>query len=557
MFRRFFKKRYAEHVDPDEVLLDAYNLPAYNRYQLEGRLESPLSQYAPLLIMLTFLLVGGLFIGRLTFLQVVQGAHYSEQSERNGLAHSILFAERGVVRDRNGELLVWNEPVEHEPYASRGYADYRGLAHVIGYVRLPRRDTSGFFHRTQSEGVTGIELAFDERLRGTNGLALIETDALGRELSRHAMHPTQDGDSLMLTVDARLHDALYELIETRVRESRFESGTSVIMDITTGDIVALVSYPEFDLRVMSHATSTRAIQDLQNDSRKLFVNRAVTGLYTPGSIVKPMFALGALEEGIIAPERQILSTGALVVPNPYTPSQPTIFRDWRAHGLVDMRRAVAVSSNVYFFHIGGGFQQQPGLGITRLEKYARMFGLAEPTGIELGNDPAGVIPNPAWKKELFDDEWRLGDTYNTSIGQYAMQITPLQAARATAAVAARGRLVTPRLVLDSPIEHTRLPIADEHFTVIHDGMRQAVTEGTAQALQFPWLSIAAKTGTAEVGVRKELVNSWIIGYFPHDAPKYAFATLMERAPAGTMQGSPYVMHHFFQWMREHAPEYME
>lgn len=551
-----FRRSKRSEVDPHEVLLDAYNLPAYNRYQMEGRIESPLSKYAPALILVLFVLFGSVAIGRLAFLQVVHGAYYIEQSERNSLAHSIVFSERGVVRDRNGELLVWNESVPNEPYTARGYAAYRGIAHVIGYVRLPRRDTSGFFHRLHSEGVSGIEAAFNDRLTGENGLAIIETNALGEEISSHATQPAVDGESLTLTIDARLQDALYGLMETRVRESGFESGTSVIMDIHTGDLLALVSYPEFDPRVMTYATSSRAIQALQDDSRDLFVNRAVAGLYTPGSIIKPIMALAALEEGIIAPERQILSTGALVVPNPYSPGNPTIFRDWRAHGMVDMRRALAMSSNVYFFHIGGGFQEQEGLGITRMAHYLQMFGLGEPTGIELGTDPAGVIPTPAWKEERYGDEWRLGDTYNTSIGQYAMQITPLQAVRATAAVANRGYLVTPRVLTDTPVLRSRVAVKDAHFSVVQEGMRDAVREGTAQAINFAWLPMAGKTGTAEVGAQKELVNSWIIGFFPYDEPKYAFVTLMERAPAGTLQGSPYVMHHFFQWMREHTPEYI-
>lgn len=557
LFRSFVRQGKRTEVDPHEVLLDAYNLPAYNRYQMEGRIESPLATYVPALILLLFFLLASVAIGRLTFLQVVHGAYYTHQSERNSLSHSIVFSERGIITDRNGERLVWNESVPNEPYTARGYSTYRGIAHVIGYVRLPRRDASGFFHRMHSEGVTGIEAAFDERLTGENGLALIETNALGEEVSRHATQPTVDGDSLTLTIDARLQDALYELIEARVRESGFQSGTSVLIDVETGDLLALVSYPEFDPRVMTYATSSHAIQDLQEDSRDLFVNRAVAGLYTPGSIIKPIMALAALQEGIIAPEQKILSTGALVVPNPYSPGNPTVFRDWRAHGWVDMRRALAVSSNVYFFHIGGGFQDQEGLGITRMARYLKMFGLGEPTGIDLTIDPSGLIPTPLWKQEQYGEEWRLGDTYNTSIGQYATQVTPLQVVRAVAAVANRGYMVTPRLVADSPIVRAKVAVEDEHFTVVQEGMRQAVLEGTAQAVNFAWLPIAGKTGTAEVGVHKELVNSWIIGFFPYDKPKYAFATLMERAPAGTLQGSPYVMYHFFQWMREHTPEYVE
>ncbi len=554
---RIIKRKKVDEVDPHEVLLDAYNLPAYNRHQLEGRMESPLSHVIPVLLILFFVFTAGALLARLAFLQVVQGAYYAEQSSRNSLSHSILFAERGIVRDRRGEPLVWNEPVPGEPYTARSYAEYRGLSHVVGYVRLPRRDSAGFFHRLNSEGVSGVEAAYDELLTGTNGLAIIETDALGRRVSSHATKAALDGDSITLTIDARIQDKLYELMEERVREGGFESGTTIIMDIHSGDLLALVSYPEFDPAVMTFATSSAAIRNLQDDPRNVFLNRAVSGLYTPGSIIKPIVAIAALQEGIIPPERHILSTGALVVPNPYSPSNPSIFRDWRAHGMVDMRRALAVSSNVYFFHIGGGFQEQEGLGITRLERYLRMYGLGEETGVVFSSDREGVVPNPGWKLEQFDDEWRLGDTYNTSIGQYAMQVTPLQAVRATAAIANRGWLVAPRISDVTPVVRERIPVHDEHYTVIHEGLRQAVTEGTAAGVSFPWLSVAAKTGTAEVGARKELINSWLIGFFPYEEPQYAFVTLLERAPAGTLQGSPFLMHHFFQWLRNEGSEYLE
>ena len=146
------------------------------------------------------------------------------------------------------------------------------------------------------------------------------------------------------------------------------------MDIESGEIIALTNYPEYDSAILSSGSDPKIISGYFTDSRKVFLNRAISGLYSPGSIVKPFFALGALNEKIIDPAKEIFSSGELVLPNPYNPKNPTIFKDWRANGWTDMRMAIAVSSDVYFYQIGGGFGSQKGLGILNIEKYSRMFG---------------------------------------------------------------------------------------------------------------------------------------------------------------------------------------
>lgn len=554
----FFSKKKTKQVDPHEVLLDSQNLPSYNTWQFEGRFETPINQWTLIIVMGLFVIVGSAAVVRLGFLQLVEGSEFAERSEQNRLDYRLIFAERGVIYDRRGEELAWNAPNDEDVYTLREYTATSGFAHLLGYTALPRRDTSGFFHRTQVEGVAGVEEFYQERLTGENGLRIVETNALGDVWSEGTQKPPEDGESLTLTVDARLQAALHSFLRERSEAGTFQAGAGVIMDIHTGDVLALTSYPEFKPTAMTYATSSATIQAFQSDPRKVFLNRVAHGLYTPGSVVKPMMAMAALQEEIISPRKQIFSSGQLVVPNPYTPSQPTIFKDWRAHGNVDMRRAIAVSSNVYFFHIGGGFEGQEGLGITRIEQYMREFGLAEPTGSILDPDPLGVIPTPEWKEETFGESvWRVGDTYNTSIGQYGFLVTPLQLVRATAALATKGTLVRPRLVVDEEVEQTQLPIEEEYFEIAHDGMRQAVLEGTTQALNFPWVEVAGKTGTAEVGVHKEFVNSVVMGFFPYEEPKYAFVVVMERGPAGTLQGAPYVMYQMFRWMHENTPEYLE
>ena len=156
--------------------------------------------------------------------------------------------------------------------------------------------------------------------------------------------------------------------------------------------------------------------------------------------------MGALTEGVIDPYKKILSTGSISIPNPYFPDQKTVFKDWKAHGWTDMREAIAVSSDVYFYEIGGGFESQKGLGIVNIEKYAQLFGIGQKTGIDLPDEKGGIIPGPEWKIKNFKGEpWRIGDTYNTVIGQYGFQVTPLEMVRAISAIANYGTLVTPAL----------------------------------------------------------------------------------------------------------------
>jgi penicillin-binding protein 2 len=224
---------------------------------------------------------------------------------------------------------------------------------------------------------------------------------------------------------------------------------------------------------------------------------------------------------------------------------------------VDVRHAIAVSSDVYFYEVGGGFEGQKGLGIDNLDKYLRLFGFGSPSGLSGFDEPSGTIPTPEWKLKNFGgDPWRVGDTYHTAIGQYGVQVTPLQAARAVASIANGGFLVTPTLIASSTPERKDLGLSSHILDVVKEGMRLSVTEGTAAAVNLPYIKMGGKTGTAQVGVKNEYVNSWIVGFFPYDKPKYAFAIVLERAPAGTLFGAPAAAADFFAWMREHAPDYL-
>ncbi len=570
MFRsikRMLKKRGGsrQEIYPDEIFLDSQNLPEFDIHQFEGRIEKPISLATIVSISVIFSLLLVVLVGRAWVLQAAQGEEYARKSEANRLRQTVLFADRGAILDRRGEKLAWNAPVDTEgDFSTRVYTRESGLSHVLGYVKYPAKDKHGVYYRTHFEAIEGAEKEFDELLSGEHGLKITETDALGSVVSESTVRQARQGANVTLSIDARVSHRLYQSIKALAERVGFVGGTGALMDVHTGEIIALTSYPEYDSAVMALGADSKKISGYFSDSRKPFLDRFVTGLYTPGSIVKPYVALAALEEDVIDPKTQILSTGSISVPNPYDPTKKTVFNDWKAHGLVDMRRAIAVSSNVYFYAVGGGFQDQDGVGIDRIEKYLSMFGMAKSPQSGFFAGPAGTIPSPRWKDRVFPgDPWRVGDTYYTAIGQYGFQVTPLQMLRAVAALSNGGTLMTPSILsLASSTEASTLPadilpIQEGNLTIVREGMRLAATAGSASGLNVPYVSVAAKTGTAELGISKQFVNSWVMGFFPYESPQYAFVVLMERGPRTNLYGATYVMRELLDWMREYTPEYLD
>lgn len=573
MFRRFRRKKRIHEIAPEDIFLDSSNLPELSASQFEGRVEKPVAVKAIFAVGLCFSLVVAGFGYRAFSLQVMDGEEYAQVSRDNTLDRSLIFTTRGVIYDRNGEELAWNEAqvststatssasAHSEMYALRVYSPLDGLSHVVGFLQYPKADAKGAWWREEYAGISGVEHAYDTLLRGENGSAMVETNALGDTERENIVVPPKKGTDITLSIDAEVQNKLYTTLWSHAQKQGFKGGAAVIMDVHTGELLALTSFPEYDHNAFVSGDSA-AVKKASTDSRTPMINRAVSGLYTPGSIVKPMFAVAALQEGIISPEKEIHSTGALVLPNPYNPDAPSIFRDWTVHGWVDMRTAIAVSSDEYFYVVGGGFGGQRGLGIAKIDEYARKFGLASTTGIDLKGDTEGIIPTPEWKARVFgpDDPWRIGNTYHTSIGQYGFQITPLHAVRFTAAIANGGKLLKPQLLASSTPEYTDIGIKDEYLQIAREGMRMAVTsdrrDATVKSLYIAGIKIAAKTGTAQLGARNESMNSWSVGYWPAENPKYAYAVVLERAPAGTASGASPGLVPFFQWLVAEKPEYV-
>ena len=564
MIKKILRKQKIKNanffVEPDEIFLDSKNLQNFNRQQFEGRIEKPISKKTIFFIGIFFLLILVTFSTRLGYLQIKKGEAYLNKSENNILEKQIIFSDRGIIYDRNKIELVWNKNDEDKPVATRAYFS-PGFSHLLGYVSYPMQDSSGNYWQDEFIGKDGLEKEYNDVLKGVNGSKIVETDAKKEIHSENIINTPVRGKDLIITIDSSLQTELYTLIKTLSQNNSFKGGAGILIDVTNGEILTSVSYPEYNSEVLSKGEDSKKIEGYLSDTRKVFLDRTISGLYTPGSIVKPFFAIGALSEGVINPYKKILSTGSISIPNPYFPDQKSVFKDWKAHGWVDMREAIAVSSDVYFYEIGGGYQDQKGLGIVNIEKYAKLFGIGEKTGVDLPDEKEGVIPSPPWKAKNFSGEpWRIGDTYHTAIGQYGFQVTPMEMARAMSAIADYGTLITPHYVLgnkEAENKIIKIDLKKEDFNVIHEGMRQGVLVGTSTLLNVSYVKVAAKTGTAQLGVNKDKVNSWIIGFFPYENPKYSFSIMMETGPTSNSVGASYIMRQLLDWMNQNTSEYFK
>ncbi|MEK7609591.1 MAG: penicillin-binding transpeptidase domain-containing protein [Patescibacteria group bacterium] len=581
VFWKRLKRRRVMEIALDEIMLDSSNLPDFDTTQFEGRLERPISEATLYGIAVVFLSVIIIFFVQAINLQIIHGDDYKTRSEKNLLRPIPIFAGRGIIMDRNGKLLSWNAPTRmtsdvsvddqvkeirstmsaanEDTVATREYATSTGLAHVLGYVQYPSKDKNGFYYQEDFEGVSGIEKYYNQNLQGENGSRLIEVDARGSIVSENIVKPPAQGDNLTLSIDSRVQSALYKNIKDIADRVGFAGGAGIIMDVNSGEIITLTSYPEYSSQVMSDRLDTARVKNLLDDQSLPFLNRAVDGLYTPGSIVKPFIALGVLTEKIIDPATVIITMGSISLPNPYDSTKSTLFRDWKNNGPMDLRHAIQMSSDAYFYIIGGGYKDQKGLGIINIDKYLKLFGIGSLMPESFVQGKAGTIPTPDWKKKTFNEDWYVGDTYHTAIGQYGFQVTPIVMVRAIAALANSGTLLVPTIIKGEITKVDRIisEIAPKDFKIIHEGMRLSVLGGTSKALDVTYVNIAGKSGTAELGTTKEKVNSWISGFWPYENPKYAFVVMLEQGSVHNLIGAAAAMRQQLDWMNINTPEYFK
>jgi penicillin-binding protein 2 len=552
-------------IYPDEIFIDSRNIPGFDVQQMEGKIEKPISKKSFYSAIFVFAVIVMFFSSRIFFLQAVYGEDYAQRSENNSLKKIFIIPNRGIIYDKNGEKLAWND------IGARQYLEAGGFGHILGYLGLPSEEdvkNNKNIARDAVMGKNGMEKIYEKTLFGSAGIKISEIDSQNNVISESVQKQPEQGKDVVLTIDSKIQARFFDAIKSTAESRGFKGGAGIILDPNSGEILSLVSYPEYNSEILTKGEEKEKIESFIKDPNKPFLNRAVSGLYAPGSIIKPLMAIAALSEGVITPEKQIFSAGYISLPNPFFPDKKSVFNDWKAHGWVDMRKALAVSSDVYFYEIGGGFESQKGIGIKKIEEYAKMFGFDSETGIDLVGEASGTVPNQELKAKSNPDDpmWRIGDTYNASIGQGYFHVTPVEMAVYSAALANGGKIIKPHLAkvsegpsfAESAKDGPSLDnIPESYFQVVREGMRMGVVEGTAAALNVWGMEVAAKTGTAEVGAAKKYVNSWVIGFWPYNKPKYAFALVMEKGPYTNLVGAPAVMRQLLDWMTINTPEYLK
>jgi penicillin-binding protein 2 len=451
------------------------------------------------------------------------------------------------------EVLV--EPVRH-------YLTGPLMAHILGYVgpvdrsEYPDLRSKGY-QLDDRVGKSGVELTYESVLRGAVGRKQVEIDAFGREIRTLSSTLARPGLSLVLTIDLDLQQKVTEILQQAMANGSRNAG-AVVLDIRTGEVLALVSLPAFDNNVFSNTLTEEELQALLDNPGRPLLNHTISEMYPPGSIFKQVTGVAALQEGVATPSTTITSRGYITVPNQYDPSIRYVFRDWAALGALNFYGGVAMSSDVYFYYLAGGYYEGGrevfhGLEVETLARYARAFGLGAPTGIDLPGESAGLVPDPAWKERTLHEPWVIGDTYNMGIGQGYVATTPLQMVLVTAAIANGGDVLAPRVIKDivdaegnvvAPFQRTvrrLLPVDPSHFSVFREAMRQAVSWGTAKDASVSGIQVAGKTGTAEFGEplpgNKYETHAWFTGFAPFDDPQVAVVVFLEKG-SGARNAAP-------------------
>ena len=427
-------------------------------------------------------------------------------------------------------------------------AQATSLAHVLGYtgkISDAELKTLGpSYSPIDYVGQAGLEDAYEAELKGVPGRMNIEVDALGRQKKTVNEVPAQDGDNLLLSLDYPLQAKAEEITEAYIQKAGLHRASVIIMNPNNGEIMALVSLPGYNNNLFASGISQADYSKYLNDPDQPLFNRSISGQFPSGSTIKPIFASGALQEKIITAATTVMSTGGLRIGQWFFP-------DWKAggHGLTDVKKALAMSVNTFFYYIGGGYGNFVGLGMDGLVKYCHLFGLGKITGIDLPGEQPGFVPTVQWKQQTKNQPWYIGDTYHFSIGQGDVLVTPLQVINYTAAVANGGTLYEPHLVSkilnsnNQVIEAIQPKVLNANFIdpanieIVREGMRQTITAGSAQSLQKVPVAVAGKTGTAQWSTTKG-PHAWFIGFAPYDKPQVAIMVLVQEGVEGSTISAP-------------------
>lgn len=479
------------------------------------------------------------------------------------LAKNVSKETMAEIEERHHELpgII----TEIEPM--RRYIDARNVAHILGYVGIisseeyKKRQESGY-KMNDIIGKTGIELYAEDYLRGKEGQKMVEQDLSGRQTEELGINPAIPGNDVVLTLDVQLQKVAMESLERNINKIRAAkdnkknfgdafAGSVVALDVNSGEVLAMASYPSYDPSVFLQPNSKEAqntIKELLNDGKnKPAFNRAIGGIYFPGSTYKPITAIAGLEEGVITPQKTIFDSGTTTIGGwKFTCLEYKM--GYGAHGHLNLKSAMATSCNIYFHELGAM------TGIDKIDKWSKYFGLGEYTGIDLFGEHKGVRANKEYKKSVYKDDWRPADTAQAAIGQFDNKFTPLQIANYISTIANGGKRFKPYLIkkvvkYDGSIvketvpEYEQIPVKPETIRAIKEGMiavnnsQDGTAKGIFDGLMYNGkpLEVAGKTGTPETGREAygESSNSLYVCYAPADDPQIAVAVVIEHGVWGS------------------------
>ncbi len=411
--------------------------------------------------------------------------------------------------------------VSWETTPVRTYPESEFMAHVIGHVgQITPRELQVLYnegyHAHSVLGKSGIEQQYDQQLQGVDGRRIRTFDAHGRSVAEREAEivPPEPGNNLILTVDRHIQRLAAEALGARL-------GSVVVLKPSTGEILAMVSYPSFDPNTLYGRQSNTALSQLQTDARAPFLNRALQSSYPPASTFKILLTAAALQEQVIGPDDIIYAHPVYRIGNREV-------REWRPSGFgsLNITQALANSSNVFFATLGNEH-----LGTDLLLSYASEFGFGALTGIDLPGERSGLVPSREWKQGRFNSPWVQGDTVNVAIGQGFLDVTPLQLANMVAMLVNDGRIYRPHILKEvrdglngtvlgrvEPEVIAQMELSQDTLTMVRHAMREVVRSGTASSvITTPRVEIAGKTGTAEVDSVSENWHSWFVAYGPYES----------------------------------------
>lgn len=418
-------------------------------------------------------------------------------------------------------------PMRHYPWSTQ----IESLSHVLGYVgrlspeEYEDRRGKGYL-RADEIGKTGIERSYEEELRGKIGSRMNEVDARGAVKGFAGEQVPIDGQDLTLSIDVQLQELAETALKTQIERAKAKRGSVVVTDPRDGSVLALVSWPAFDNNNFAGSVSSTMYQALVRDPDQPLFPRAIAGAYPSGSTVKIAVSLAALAEHVITADTSVLSVGGIHVGQWFFP-------DWKpgGHGVTNVRKAIAMSVNTFYYYIGGGYGDFQGLGIDRLSRWMKLFGLGSKTGVDLSGENQGFVPSKEWK-ESRGGHWYIGDTYNLSIGQGDLLVTPLQVNAYTSTIANKGTWFVPHVVQGPRREGGTVSANPADFETIRQGMRDGVIAGSSRALSDLPFTSAGKTGTAQWSKEKN-THAWFTAFAPFEQPEIVVTTLIEEGGEGS------------------------